>query len=215
MPGWYYLMFYFPKLIPLLCKLVCHFKQPPPKSNICEQGQEPLRVEFHEELYWGKFLSCLQILYQWVETNQSNFRTYPTDTRLSLPNGTMLNVLIQMLGMLNTDVCRCQMGSFPPNRWELLTRPARHRGSQACFNCIFTENSTLHLQLRFHDSLLYCQQSIVGFWSDLINAFVLNNCYFLFLNCCCHGQQWNRMYWTPMKDIKLPRMSNFQQRRKK
>ncbi len=149
MPSRHSLMFYFPKLIPLLCKLVCHFKQPPLQSNICEQGQEPVRVEFHKELYWVKLLSCLQILYQWVETNQSNFRIYPTDTRLSLPNGTMLNVLIRMLGMLNTDVCGCQMGSFPPNRickvgsYSLVQHATEV--SQACFNCIFTENSTLHL----------------------------------------------------------------------
>ncbi len=44
---------------------------------------------------------------QWVETNRSNFRIYPTDIRLSLPRGTTLKALIQMLRMLNMDVCRC------------------------------------------------------------------------------------------------------------
>ncbi len=34
---------------------------------------------------------------QWVETNQSNFRIYPTDIRLSLPHGTTLTALIRML----------------------------------------------------------------------------------------------------------------------
>jgi len=49
-----------------------------------------------------------------VETNQSNFRIYPTDNRLSLPHGTTLKALIWMLQMLNTDVRRCLMGSFLP-----------------------------------------------------------------------------------------------------
>jgi len=42
-------------------------------------------------------------VYQWMETNQSNFRIYPTDVHLLLPHGTTLTAI----RMLNTDVCGC------------------------------------------------------------------------------------------------------------
>ncbi len=41
--------------------------------------------------------------FQWVETNQSNFRIYPTDIRLSPHHGSTLTAI----QMLNTDVCGC------------------------------------------------------------------------------------------------------------
>jgi len=43
------------------------------------------------------------LLYQWVETNQSNFRIYPMDIRLSLHHGTTLMAYADV----RTDVDRC------------------------------------------------------------------------------------------------------------
>ncbi len=54
-------------------------------------------------------MNCCE--YQWVETNLSNFCIYPTYICLLPPHGTML----MAIWMLNTDVCRCQIGLFPPN----------------------------------------------------------------------------------------------------
>ena len=52
---------------------------------------------------------------QWVETNQSNFRIFPTDIRLSPPHGTTLTAFADVW-MSNTDVVGCYMGWFPPTR---------------------------------------------------------------------------------------------------
>ncbi len=51
------------------------------------------------------FISTIEPIsvYQWVETNQSNFRIYLTDIRLSLPRGTMLMAYVDV----RKDVDRC------------------------------------------------------------------------------------------------------------
>jgi hypothetical protein len=44
------------------------------------------RVQIHSGIGKNK----VAVKSKWVETNQSNFRIYPMDIRLSLPHGTML-----------------------------------------------------------------------------------------------------------------------------
>ncbi len=48
----------------------------------------------------AQVLSCLA---QWLETNQSNFRIYPTDICLSSPHGTTLTAYEEV----RADVGRC------------------------------------------------------------------------------------------------------------
>ncbi len=77
------------------------------RSSLLRPPDEHLHQELLDDadLSWKqcKGIDANPIIMQWVETNQSNFRIYSTDIRLSLPHGTML----MAIQMLNTDVCRC------------------------------------------------------------------------------------------------------------
>jgi hypothetical protein len=55
---------------------------------------------------------CKHEILQWVETNPSNIRIFPTDIRFPPPHGTTLKLLIQMLIQMFTDVR--WVGFLPP-----------------------------------------------------------------------------------------------------
>jgi len=81
--------------------------------------EEVLRPELSCSVPWTRFhlitwpstnFWVIWLLFKWVETNQCNFRIYPTDICLSPPHGTKLTVYADV----RSDVGRCSIGWFPP-----------------------------------------------------------------------------------------------------